>query len=130
MLRNGKLQSLHRRCQRLSYRLTHHKMDVFRHNNIAKHIEPITGTCGFESLDEKIAGCRSIQVRLAIVATERDEVVVARSVVPLQVERHGWIVDPRVGLCPMPTLGTMKLCRRWGTAVVLSSDFERSHQLV
>ncbi len=85
------------------------------HDDIAEDIETIVGSRLFERIYEESSRRGCVEVGSAPIATERDEMVVSESVESLEVKRHGRIVDPRVGLRPMPTLVTMKPCRRWGT---------------
>jgi hypothetical protein len=69
---------------------------------------------------DEVAGGRAVEIWQAMIATEGDEVVVAFTVGSMEPERHGWIVDFRVGPRPMSTLGAMRPRRRWGTRLSLA----------
>ncbi len=105
-------------------------MDVLRHYDVAEDFELVLLAGGFERVEEDVPCRCRVEEWIAVVTTEGDEVVVAFLLVTLQVERHGWIVvgGPTGGifvvggvkaveLRSMPTLGAMKLRRRWGTPV-------------
>jgi hypothetical protein len=68
------LESLQAHSKQFSVRFTQQQMDMFRHHHVANDIEVIKTMYGLQRIFKEISGLGRIQVRKAMVATERYEV--------------------------------------------------------
>ena len=68
---------------------------MLRHQDIAKDLYVVILPGAFKRMFEEVSRRQRIKVRQAVVATKRNEVVVAFLLATLEVERHGWIVVRR-----------------------------------
>lgn len=80
-------------------RFAEEQVDMLGHDNVAENLELIAFTGEFEGVLEDVSVCGGVEVGLAVVATEGDEVVVALLLVSLEVERHGWALVYRDFRC-------------------------------
>jgi hypothetical protein len=77
-------------------RFAHEQVNVLRHYDVPEEFELIVSAGTFERVEEDIFGGLGVEVRIAVVATEGDEMVVAFLLVSLEPERHGMILEYRV----------------------------------
>jgi hypothetical protein len=68
------LESLQRRSEQFPAGFAQQQMDMFRHHHVANDIEVIKKMYGLQRIFKEISGLGRIQVRKAMVATERYEV--------------------------------------------------------
>ena len=61
----------------MGWRLGEQQVDVLRHDDVAEEFETVFLTDGFEGMLEDSCGPRRIEIRLAAVTAEGDEVEVA-----------------------------------------------------
>jgi hypothetical protein len=64
-------------------------MNVFRHDHVADHHEPVAPPQPLENLEKQVAALGAAQERPALIATERDVVEVTGSVEAFESPRHG-----------------------------------------
>jgi hypothetical protein len=80
------------------------QVNVLGHDDVTEEFELIVSAGTFERVEKDISGGSSVEVGIAVVATEGDEVVVTFLLVSLEAQRHGLILEYRVrAFARMPT---------------------------
>jgi hypothetical protein len=89
---DGDLQSLEGGREEFLSGFAEEKMDVLGHDDVAEEFEAVVSAGCFEGVFDQVSCCGGVEVGLAVVAAEGDEVVVTFLLVSLEVKRHGWIL--------------------------------------
>src|SRR5216684_7817967 len=72
------------------------QVNVLGHDDVTEEFKLIVRAGAFERVEKDVSGGLGVEVRIAVVATEGNEVVVAFLIISLEPERHGMILEYRV----------------------------------
>jgi hypothetical protein len=93
---DGGLQCLYGALKRSSLRFGNQKMNVLRHDDIAKDMKSITPAGLFQNALEKVTGNRVGQIGLTTMTTEGQKMKISRLLVTYQLGRHDPGVSPEL----------------------------------